>query len=252
MAGFIFNFAPCLIAVPMPLVAHLWTISVEEQFYLVWPLILRMVPKRRMIVVPVAMFAIASIARLLSSIYHLDVAVWHNTFTRLDPIAVGILIAILPETNPRPAYRVGLTLIGLASWWFAAWYCGLPLEGSALQILIGYPAVALGSGAFLLAMLGTRSGGSGSRARRVMIYLGKISYGLYVYDAIAVIGAQMFMFRSGLWPLHAGGPLWTANLLYLTLTFSMNVVLAAASYRWLEAPFLRLKSRFTAISSRPV
>jgi len=54
------------------------------------------------------------------------------------------------------------------------------------------------------------------------------------------------------WLRGSEWPLWVGWLVYITLSFSLTVLLAAASYRWLESPFLRLKDRFTYIESRPV
>ncbi|MGA8795057.1 MAG: hypothetical protein WB498_19210, partial [Candidatus Binatus sp.] len=115
-------------------------------------------------------------------------------------------------------------------------------------------AVALGSGAFLLATLGTKSLRSGSALVRCLIYLGKISYGLYVYQQIALFAARLLLFRGVLdgMLVAAGLPPWSAFPVYLILAFGLNVALAAVSYRWLEAPFLRLKERFTRVPSRAV
>jgi len=248
---FLFNFAPCVGNITV--VAHLWSISLEEQFYLVWSLTMRYIPRRRMLVAPLVMLVIATIARLPSSFLRFGVPIWNNSFARLDPIAIGIFIAVLPEMSPRPAGRALLVLAGIASWWLAAYWCGLPLQHSAAGVLIGYPLVALGSGAFLLAALGAARRSVGTGLRGALIYLGKISYGLYVYNFVAIFGAQVFMRRAvAAWWVTQGWPLWTAWAVYIALAFGANVALAAASYRWLEAPFLRLKGRFTAISSRPV
>ncbi len=250
---FLFNYSHCLWVSSISLLAPLWTISVEEQFYLLWPLVLRRIPANRLIVVPFVMFATAIGARLLWPYFNFDVAVWTNTLCRLDPISAGILIAILPSVNLRPVSRLLLVLIGIASWFFAAHYCGLPLHAGALATAVGYPAVAIGSTAFLLAALGTTDDGRAGVLKRALIYLGKISYGLYVYNFLAILGCQVFMFRvaSG-WFVREGWPFWMAWPCYLMLAFGTNVLLAAVSYRWLESPFLRLKGRFTRVPSRPV
>ena len=246
MAIFLYNFNSHL---PLPFMVHLWSISVEEQFYLFWPWFARYVPRRRIVVIPIVMIAVACVVRAISLPLNFNVPVWNNTFTRLDPIAVGILIAVLPKLNPRPALRVVLVLLGLASWMFAAHYCGLPGQVSTLKISMGYPAVALGSGAFVLATLGAKSLSSSAAPVRCLVYLGKISYGLYVYSGIAIPTAKLFLFRGVLTPAWAP---WTEWVIYMLLAFGLNVALAAASYRWLEAPFLRLKERFTRVPSRAV
>ncbi len=256
---FNFNFDSCLFTNPFLFMSHLWSISVEEQFYLFWPWFARYVPRPRIVVIPIVMLAVAFIARTVSLPMKLNepvfniALVWNNTFTRLDPIAVGILIALIPRFNPRPALRLVLVLAGFASWQFAAYYCGLPHQLSTLKISMGYPAVALGSGAFLLATLGAKSFRSGSAMARALIYLGKISYGLYVYNQIAIFTAMLLMYRLVLRMFAAAGLApWTALPVYIMLAFGLNVALAAASYRWLEAPFLRLKERFTRVPSRAV
>jgi peptidoglycan/LPS O-acetylase OafA/YrhL len=250
LAIFLFNFTT---PSPLPFMVHLWSISVEEQFYLLWPWFVRFVPRRRIALVAIVMIAVSCLARAVYLPLKLDVSVWANTFTRLDPIAVGILIALAPKLNPQPALRRVLVLVGFGCWHFAAYYCGLPAQNSTLSISMGYPAVALGSGAFVLATLGTKRLSSSSALVRSLTYLGKISYGLYVYSGIAIPIAKLLLFRGVLEMLVPSEcPQWTAWLVYLFLAFGINVALAAVSYRWLEAPFLRLKERFTRVPSRAV
>ena len=82
---------------------------------------------------------------------------------------------------------------------------------STLKISMGYPPVALGSGAFLLATLGAKSLRSGSALVRCLIYLGKISYGLYVYNKIANFTARLLLYRGVLrMSVFVGLPSWTA------------------------------------------
>ena len=65
MAIFLFNFniAGSMLTNPSAFMTQLWSISVEEQFYLFWPWIARFVPRRRIVVVPLVMIAISCIAR---------------------------------------------------------------------------------------------------------------------------------------------------------------------------------------------
>jgi peptidoglycan/LPS O-acetylase OafA/YrhL len=251
---FNFNFAGSLFYAPVPFMAHLWSISVEEQFYLLWPWFVRYVSRRRIAIIPIAMIAVAVAARAVILRLNPNALPWNNTFTRIDPIAVGILIALMPRLNPRPALRLVLVGVGLASWIFAAYYCGIPFERSTESISLGYPAIAIGSGAFVLATLGTKVFNPSSVLIRLMIYLGKISYGLYVYNIIAIASAKLLHFRGVLEVIlpESWRPWWAVTSIYIVTAFGLNVALAAVSYRWLETPFLRLKERFTRVPSRAV
>lgn len=234
----------------LPVMYPLWSISVEEQFYLFWPWVVRYLPRKRIALVPLLMLVVAAVAHVLSVPMKLS---WNSTFIRLDPIAIGILIALLPRSERRVPTRVALFVFGVASWLIAVRYCGMPLQGSSLGVAIGYPLVAIGSGAIVLAILGIQTFRSGASIARALIYLGKISYGLYVYNPIAKTAGYLFLYRFGLKAsARAGWPEWTAWLAFVLFVFVLNVAMAAASYRWLESPFLRFKEKFTRVPSRAV
>ena len=243
--------------------AVLWSVSVEEQFYLTWPLLLRRLRSRKTFIVfalclllftiTVRAYAIhyfsahyevsvhngSYVVPYLWSHYHfaLDDGIMANTLTRLDGIAVGILIAALLSTKvPRikGPYRVLLLAPGLACFLFVGGYFtdGLP------SVVVRITAAAVASGFFLCAVLGS------TFAPRPLIFLGKISYGLYIYH-------QMCIRISG----HILGNRMKSYFgysMHIVLSLTITVVVAALSYRWIETPFLRLKQRFTRIESRPV
>jgi peptidoglycan/LPS O-acetylase OafA/YrhL len=109
--------------------------------------------------------------------------------------------------------------------------------------LWGYPASTLACGLLLLAALRPANTPEGIGRSRSLVYLGKISYGLYMFHAFA------------LWvSLHAMEKLpspWNCRLAFMVLGFVLTTALSAASYQWLERPFLRLKNRFAFVTSRP-
>jgi peptidoglycan/LPS O-acetylase OafA/YrhL len=247
---FNFNFGNGFSTGQFPVMYPLWSVSVEEQFYLIWPWFARYLPRNRIMLAPLLMLAIATIAHMLLLPLNLS---WNSTLTRLDPIAIGILIALLPRLELRFPVRLGLIVFGVGSWLFAARYLKTPYHASTLSVTIGYPLVALGCGTMLLAILGMQGLRSGSALSRGLIYLGKISYGLYVYNPIAKTAGYLLLLNYGLKSFAAAGlPEWAAWSAYVAFVSGLNVAMAAASYRWLEAPFLRLKGRFTRVPSRAV
>ncbi len=123
-----------------------------------------------------------------------------------------------------------LALIGHVA---AGWGEGLPWTGT----LVSYPLVAIAACAIVLGFIGIRL--------RVLWlqYLGKISYGLYVYHVMCVWAADYVLARySGV--LH--------SVLREVLSLALAIGVAAASYALIERRFLELKQRFTHVASQPV
>ena len=114
---------PASVAIP------LWSISVEEQFYLVWPLILRRMSRMRIIYAALVVLGLGNIARIVLVYMHASgAAAEYNTFVRIDAIAFGILIACLfGDRSPRLglAGRLALFSVSLSLWLVISAYAGL-------------------------------------------------------------------------------------------------------------------------------
>lgn len=229
---------------PSSIIFPLWSVSIEEQFYVTWPALARRISQRGMAVAALAMLAVATAARLYLGAHHAgETQVWCNTFARLDPIAAGILAALaLRGEAPKlpPLARATLAAFGLGCIAMAADYWvikGDPLATSSM--LLGYPAVALGSVALLVAALSEKA----MLNKSALVYLGRISYGLYVFHVLGLFLSDYVIQGAE-----------TSILRYLlrdAIALAFTIALAAASYRWLETPFLRLKQKFTLVLSRP-
>jgi peptidoglycan/LPS O-acetylase OafA/YrhL len=246
LAAFTFfgaNWACALRGYPQSVAAPLWSVSIEEQFYLVWPLVLWLVPRAKLRWVAVAMIVIANLTRVglaLAGTRH--PGVWCNTFARLDPIACGTLAALALHQRRfelAPAQRWLLGLAGVAAIVTVARY--FDFEGSVWDPMVICPVVAAASVAILAATLAVDPQRR-LLARAPMVYLGRISYGLYVFHAFGLALATSWITSSS--PV--------VELLGRSgVALALTLALAAASYRWLERPFLRLKERFSHVASRP-
>jgi peptidoglycan/LPS O-acetylase OafA/YrhL len=232
-------------------ISHLWTISVEEHFYLFWPLIVRRCRARGLVKVALAMLAISFTARTICWMVNAPGSVvWTNTLTRLDPLAVGIILAVWMRKNPfrpRAGLRLPLLLLGLATMLtVSAWCDPFWSPNSTLTIFFGYPAIALGCVPIILAFSGLPLN-QDHLLPRAGIYLGRISYGLYIWQMTGLELAIQALNR----PLPFA-PDWVYSSRFTTmLAFGLTIAMAATSYHLLERPFLRLKTRFAVIPSRP-
>jgi peptidoglycan/LPS O-acetylase OafA/YrhL len=223
--------------IPVSVAGPLWSISVEEQFYLSWPLLLLLFGVNRIKHIAVAMLGVALATRIVLAVYGVEhPGVWCNTFARLDPIALGAMLAFtLGGRAPqiRSALRLVLIGVALASWWLIAMFLGQDGPTS----VITYAVSALASVALLVAVLQ-----DDARLLRVppfswLVFLGRISYGLYVFHLFSL----SLVFRMSFVPLLGIQLNFERRLI---LSFLLTVLLAAISYRWLEQPFLRLKKYF--------
>lgn len=241
MAGnwiYVFQGLPQSFAIP------LWTVSIEEQFYLTWPLALCKATPRRLAIFAIGLLLLAHVLRTWMVIAGAVAnAMEYSTFTRLDPIALGILVALVADRLPLflSWQRWALVMFGLSA--CIAAYAMSALENHATvstwYLAASHSLTSIGSVAVMLAVLGATHSFFRDKA---LIYLGKISYGLYVIHEFAhLLARQIFPAASPMRVLMQSG-----------ISLAITVILAAVSYRWLETPFLRLKERSAYVRSRPV
>lgn len=229
--------------------APLWSVSLEEQFYLIWPWVIRGSSPRRLAWSALGLMVMAALVTLTLGIWRPQFDwISKNSFTRVDGIAVGALLAVLLHGRPPQlggAARMTLLLASVAVLLWIAHDFGLfTLPVALLPLVSGWPLAALACGGILLSVLGSSGRWSGLLRSRPVIYLGRISYGLYVYHELFLkVGDRIF-------PQHASSP--SQMIAYWAFGLITTLPVAAASYRWIESPFLRLKrQRFTVVESRP-
>jgi peptidoglycan/LPS O-acetylase OafA/YrhL len=227
----------------------LWSVSLEEQFYLIWPWVIRRSTPKRLALSALGLMLVAAAVTLAMGIWHPDVDwVSKNSFTRVDGIATGALLAVLLHgRTPQlgEGARIALLLASVVVLLWVARNFGLfSLPVPLLQLVTGWPLAALACGAIVFAVMGSKGRWSSVLRSAPIIYLGRISYGLYVYHELLLkLGDRIF-------PQHSSSP--SQMIAYWAFGLITTLPVAAASYRWIEMPFLRLKrKRYTVVESRP-
>lgn len=240
---------------------HLWSLSVEEQFYLIWPWVIALVPRRHIPTICLALIAAGPVMReVLASVVFpqlgaraevIPIYTYLATVSHFDAFAFGALISFV-DWRPRAihllatlALMVAVGLLVNGSFGMERLSFGWPLfMPHAHQYAWGYTLVNFFWFLVICAILG------GGRMQRffsipVLDYLGKRSYSTYIIH-YPVLGAF-----SGWWEglLQAHGTIvGTAIFIvpYLTLVF----FLSALSYRFVEMPFNGLRDRYQARHDR--
>ncbi|MDQ2834410.1 MAG: acyltransferase [Acidobacteriota bacterium] len=231
----------------------LWSIPVEEQFYILWPSARKYLHRSGAILFSLAMFAASyvALAYLCRTGARVSTAIWANSFVQFQFFSSGALLALtlrgrIPKLHPLLRlllFFIGLGLLGAAQQFFQ-----IKDEAAIGRFHLVAPAYLIanfGCILLLLSFLGEARLGN----LRPLVYLGKISFGLYVFHWAmlrAAVHILPFLLRG-----HQIART-TANALELALAFVLTVLLASLSYRFFEAPILRYKKRFEFIRTRAV
>ncbi len=224
---------------PQDSYAHFWSLAVEEQFYLVWPFLILLLPVRLLRRCIIPMIILAPLSRyLLAEIGYDDYVIRLLPTSCLDALGTGALLA-WTQRYAKDFYwnsrRVAMTclLLGLPTFVLAGAY---QLTGHSVYWIksLGHTGMDLFYGwVVVTAAVGFQGWMRRVLQSRTLVYLGKISYGIYVFHffAPALITGLPFEGTSAGYMLRIA--------VYTTLT----VLLAAASWRFYEGPLNRLKSR---------
>jgi peptidoglycan/LPS O-acetylase OafA/YrhL len=202
-----------------------WSLAVEEQFYAVWPIVVRYCSQARLRTLTITLICCSPVLRFF--LVHRGFNVYPNTFCRLDGLMAGALLALVfrsktfsGESYVRPAWIALLVSVPMAL-----------ITANRLEWAV-YSFTALASVSFVyLALCSKQKWLQAIVGSRFLIFTGTISYGIYVLEKIPTDAAMSLHFNR-----HPA--------LILPLTAAATYGLAILSWNLLEKPFLRLKRHF--------
>jgi len=235
---------------------HLWTVCLEEQFYLFCPIIiyhLNMSSIKKAILIALLIIIFCVSWRIY--MYQTQIPypmVWTNPLCRGDPFVVGGVLALCNHYRPhwisffKSRLAIAVGLFGLAALMYTQ--ISRPLFGGEYPMVWQLVLSAAICCCILLSALISRDIAS-LFSLPALRFLGKISYGLYVFHipAIYIVGK---LIRDHTGDLSIKHP----ELFWFTLTGGIllaTICVSAISYYCYERRFIRLKTRYEVIPSRP-
>lgn len=221
---------------------HFWSLSVEEQFYLLWAPIVLFFPRKWLLPVAAAMIAIGPVSRILLYAWrHSMVTAFTPTMACLDLLGLGCVLALWTAetgTVQGRAMPTRLAVLGLA---LGAVEAILEIAGSAVWVRVFLNTLPW---ALVACWLTDRAaaGFTGPIGRllewKPLVYLGKISYGIYIYHVFVPLVVPWILGPS----LGAFFP--ARGLARLAVVSLLTVAVASASWAFFEGPLNRQKDRF--------
>ncbi len=230
-------------------IGHFWSLAVEEQFYLFWPIPVFLLGRPAFRALCVALVVAGPLVRLAMWWHGLPAIANVAGPARVDALALGALIAVLVREKDglallhrwaRPAGVASAVALTLLLILFGGWNTKapvIPIGGRSLTILAS-------AGLIALALRSPERRGAGRLfSHPVLVFFGTISYGLYVVHPPLLILLRDLGLSASTLPAIFGSRL-PGQILFIAVGGAASTAIAWASWRWFESPILRWKSRF--------
>jgi peptidoglycan/LPS O-acetylase OafA/YrhL len=231
---------------PLPYSVHLWTIAYEEQFYIFVPIIIYFLvrsslkTKLSFLISIYILFNIIRLFLIANNANSTEIIVM-LPFTRFESIFLGMVIGF--NGFDFLLKKVSSSVLGLIGILFFVLLYMPPLINVSYWIIVEYTFVGISTSLILFSVLNNNFLRN-LFSNKILVFLGKRSYGLYVYHLLGIGFADYMIEKITVLP--------SSSLASFIYSFLFTVIVSIISYKIIETPFLKLKKKFEVIISRPI
>lgn len=210
---------------------HFWSLSVEQQFYLAWPFLILLCGRRQLVWSCMAMIAVSPVSRwyFAAELQNMP-ASFYSLMSNLDCLAAGALVAIA-ERYRSSTIDTTLNIAGAAGGLLLGCILAMSYQGNGLWDTAFTGTAIAAISAWLIAWLGRSQIRGRPLCNPFTLYIGKISYGIYLYHLL--VGSYLSTTALG------KQPPW----IYALACGAATIAIATASWYLIERPLLALKPR---------
>lgn len=252
---FLTNLTNALVLIP-GIICTIWSIGVEEQFYIFWPWVIKAKKEARVKLITFIVILLPFLKILLALIYKLTQINFFKTFytlltyTRFDSMAIGALFAFLAFYKKIQIGKIELRyemfigrMVQIGTYFLIILFFLFGNVHPALFNLLNYEIFPVLFGISIL-NLATNTSSIVNLENNFTNYLGKISYSIYLNHMVV-----LFIFFPYLNSKLVGFSIITKNIIIFPVTLILVIGISYITYNWYEKQFLKLKNNFSYIKT---
>lgn len=230
---------PFIIGGTLPFLAHYWSLGVEEQFYLFWPVLNKYI-KFNIYIIEIFALSLIILKLLLHFLFPHSIVEQFISVTRFDCMMIGALGSIWYKHNNEWFLRITDNVLTQCLCWIVIFMCAI--NKFHIASIIDNEIIALVG---LCLIIGQINGTNRifNLESRIFNFLGRISYGIYVIHPLVIFYIAKLIKNLTV-------PDNIKYLLAYVSVMTITIMLSSISFNYFEKYFLKMKSKYVVVASR--